>query len=79
MHIIERLEMADLATMNRVLRKRGLSIKMVGVDADTITMRVTVLPPPPAKPEAPTLPLADPTVGDTAMLPEDGHVPELQS
>ncbi|MEZ2348928.1 hypothetical protein [Terriglobus sp. RCC_193] len=57
-HILESLELADLATINRVLRKRGLTAKMVDTTPETVSLRVSFLPPPAVK-ETPLLDAAN--------------------
>ncbi len=56
MSIIERIEIGDLAAINRALRKSGLTVKMTEVQDNMVLLKVTALPTPPAKPEAPQLP-----------------------
>jgi len=57
-HILESLELQDLSTINRVLRKRGLTAKMVDTTETTVSLRVSFLPPPPVK-ETPLLDAAN--------------------
>ena len=68
-HILESLELADLSTINRVLRKRGLTAKMVDTTPDTVSLRVSFLPPPAVK-EAPLLEAANVTPEAADGMPE---------